>query len=161
MQQYLNEMKCWKLNGHLLFKRVSLRLFLVEKGLISSTCFYARRSQKRKKTVKSYVEKKLTNLLCCCTSSDSRFTLCAQACWNWPQVHCAQLVDEWASKKLPCLPLFRFQFKARDRLFILLRLHISLAKNTVKVSHNVHYQGFSLVSKKVSNLYIDIAFKVV
>ena len=44
--------------------------------------FYLRRLQKRKKTVKSSVEKKLTYLLCCCTSADLRFTLCTQVWWN-------------------------------------------------------------------------------
>ena len=41
-------------------------------------CFYMHRSQKRKKAVKSSVDKKWTNLLCCCTSADLHFTLCAQ-----------------------------------------------------------------------------------
>ena len=42
------------------------------------TCsFYTRRSQKGKKTVKWWVEKKLTDLLCCCTSADLHFSLCA------------------------------------------------------------------------------------
>ena len=47
--------------------------------------FYMHRFQKRKKTVKSSLEKKLTKLLCCCISADLRFTLCAQHWWNWPQ----------------------------------------------------------------------------
>ena len=46
-------------------------------NLITSS-FYTQRSHMRKKTVKSSVEKKLTNLLCCCTLADLRFTLCSQ-----------------------------------------------------------------------------------
>ena len=48
--------------------------------------FYSSRSKKHKKTVKSSVEKKLTNLWSCCTLVDLRFTLCAQIWWNWPKM---------------------------------------------------------------------------
>ena len=51
--------------------------------------FYMHRSQKHKKKVKSSVEKKITNLLCCGTSADLRFPMCAQVWWNWPLVSIA------------------------------------------------------------------------
>ena len=48
--------------------------------------FYACRSQKYKKTVKSPLGKKLTDLLCYCTSVDLCFTQFTQVWWNWPQI---------------------------------------------------------------------------
>ena len=50
-----------------------------------TSSFYTWRSQKRKKIVKSLVEKRLTNLLCYRTLAYLHFTLCAQVWWNWLQ----------------------------------------------------------------------------
>ena len=45
------------------------------------------RSQKLQKDSQVIsVEKKLTDLLCCCTSTNLHFTLCAQVWWNRPQL---------------------------------------------------------------------------
>ena len=47
--------------------------------------FYARRSQKCKKTVKSSEVKSWPTCWCCCTSAYSCFMLCTQVWWNQPQ----------------------------------------------------------------------------
>ena len=49
------------------------------------TCsFYTHRSQRHKKTVTSSEVKKLTVLLCCCTSVELHFMMCTLVWWNWP-----------------------------------------------------------------------------
>ena len=47
--------------------------------------FYARRSQKCKKTVKSSEVKSWPTCWCCCKSAYSCFMLCTQVWWNQPQ----------------------------------------------------------------------------
>ena len=66
-------------------RRTLMKLTPVVDFISVLTCnYFAQRSQKCKKTVKSSLEKKLANLFCCCISVDLRFTLCPQVWWNWP-----------------------------------------------------------------------------
>ena len=76
----------WNLNFGVFSLAASTKTLFDRWDMLTSS-FYACRSQKRKKTVKSSAEKKLTNLLCYCISADLHFMLCAQVWWNWPGQH--------------------------------------------------------------------------
>ena len=80
------------------------------------TCsFYMCRFQKCKTRVKSSVEKKLTDLLCCCTAADLRFTQCAQVWWNWPQVFASGVGNQWLNSCLTLISSSSFFQSQRKR----------------------------------------------